>query len=518
MGRRRCTCAGCTAFCGTCVMCLDKYKFGGGGKKKKACLMRQCVAGVGLAEVVGVVEQEVPEVQDVREVQLQEVREEDFTAEVEVQEESEDQRPAKTSALGIEFTQQDYEMVRAVHSHGSKVMRLLVESLCPSIYGHELVKAGLLLGLFGGATKSTTSGVPVRGDPHILVVGDPGLGKSQMLQAVVAVAPRGVMVTGNTSTAGGLTVTLTREAGNDFSLDAGALVLADQGCCCIDEFDKMSGQHGALLEAMEQQTISVAKGGVVCTLPARTAILAAANPSGGHYNKTKTVAENLKMGPALLSRFDLVFILIDKVDKEQDERLSEHVMALHSREGATSVPQARRGRRAPAASEALATQGTGQLADNLKSLPGEEADPLPPHCLMKYIAYARRYVHPSLGEEAKQVLQDFYLQLRAKPQAEGTPITTRQLESLIRLTEARARLELREEATEQDALQVVEIMRSSMATEDYTTVFEDKATYEEEQIWSLLFPWRSRRVLHFENFHSIRTLKVQAYFFWAPKV
>ena len=183
---------------------------------------------------------------------------------------------------------------------------------------------------------------------------------------------------------------------------------------------------------------------------------------GGHYNRAKTVAENLKMGSALLSRFDLVFILIDKVDKEQDERLSEHVMALHSREGAASTPQARRGRRAPAASQALATQGTGQLADSLKSLPGEEADPLPPHLLMKYIAYARRYVHPSLGEAAKQVLQDFYLQLRAKPQAEGTPITTRQLESLIRLTEARARLELREEATEQDALQVVEIMRSSM--------------------------------------------------------
>merc|ERR1719376_269045 len=119
---------------------------------------------------------------------------------------------------------------------------------------------------------------------------------------------------------------MTRDSGNDFSLEAGALVLADQGCCCIDEFDKMAGQHAALLEAMEQQQISVAKAGVVCTLPARTAIIAAANPVGGHYNRAKTVAENLKLSPALLSRFDIIFIMIDKPDEEHDLFLSEHIM------------------------------------------------------------------------------------------------------------------------------------------------------------------------------------------------
>lgn len=162
-------------------------------------------------------------------------------------------------------------------------------------------------------------------------MGDPGLGKSQMLQAAANLAPRGVYVCGNTTSTAGLTVSLSKETGSgDFALEAGALVLADQGCCCIDEFDKMGSQHNALLEAMEQQCVSLAKAGVVCSLPARTSILAAANPTGGHYNKAKTVSENLKMSSALLSRFDLVFILLDKPDEETDSILSEHVMALHS--------------------------------------------------------------------------------------------------------------------------------------------------------------------------------------------
>ena len=373
---------------------------------------------------------------------------------------------SRTTNVGIEFTYNDYALVQEIHSSGDQIMKLLVHSLCPSIYGHDLVKAGLLLGLFGGTNKSQNAALPVRGDPHILVVGDPGLGKSQMLTAACNVAPRGVFVTGNTTTSSGLTVTLTRESGNDFSLEAGALVLADQGCCCIDEFDKMSGQHSALLEAMEQQCISVAKAGVLCTMPARTAVLAAANPVGGHYNKGKTVAENLKLGPALLSRFDLVFILIDKPDETQDGLLSEHVMSLHSKDFAPAKSKSMsctprfNNRLAPT----TASQVAGvSLADRLVMVPGEPVDPVPPQCLKKYIAYARRYVQPKLTPAAAKILQTFYLELRAQHQtADSTPITTRQLESMIRLTEARAKLELREECEEQDAMDVVEIMKSSM--------------------------------------------------------
>uniref|UniRef100_A0A2K5H908 DNA helicase MCM8 n=1 Tax=Colobus angolensis palliatus TaxID=336983 RepID=A0A2K5H908_COLAP len=196
-----------------------------------------------------------------------------------------------------------------------------------------LVKAGLALALFGGSQKyaDDKNRIPIRGDPHILVVGDPGLGKSQMLQAACNVAPRGVYVCGNTTTTSGLTVTLSKDSSSgDFALEAGALVLGDQGICGIDEFDKMGNQHQALLEAMEQQSISLAKAGVVCSLPARTSIIAAANPVGGHYNKAKTVSENLKMGSALLSRFDLVFILLDTPNEHHDHLLSEHVIAIRA--------------------------------------------------------------------------------------------------------------------------------------------------------------------------------------------
>ncbi|KAL5007806.1 hypothetical protein ScPMuIL_016612 [Solemya velum] len=188
-----------------------------------------------------------------------------------------------SSGVGVDFTVKELYAIEEIQSE-DHVFRLLVNSLCPSIYGHELVKAGLTLGLFGGSQKFTNdkNRIPVRGDPHILVVGDPGLGKSQMLQSTANVAPRSVYVCGNTTTTSGLTVTLSKDGGSggDYALEAGALVLADQGCCCIDEFDKMGNQHQALLEAMEQQSISIAKAGIVCSLPARTSIIAAANPSG----------------------------------------------------------------------------------------------------------------------------------------------------------------------------------------------------------------------------------------------
>uniref|UniRef100_A0A2K6GDS9 DNA helicase MCM8 n=1 Tax=Propithecus coquereli TaxID=379532 RepID=A0A2K6GDS9_PROCO len=330
-----------------------------------------------------------------------------------------------------------------------------------------LVKAGLALALFGGSQKyaDDKNRIPIRGDPHILVVGDPGLGKSQMLQAVCNVAPRGVYVCGNTTTTSGLTVTLSKDSCcGDFALEAGALVLGDQGICGIDEFDKMGNQHQALLEAMEQQSISLAKAGVVCSLPARTSIIAAANPVGGHYNKAKTVSENLKMGSALLSRFDLVFILLDTPNEHHDHLLSEHVIAIRAgKQRTVSSATVARMNSQDSNTSILEVVSEKPLSERLKVVPGETIDPIPHQLLRKYIGYARQYVYPRLSTEAAQVLQDFYLELRKQSQRlNSSPITTRQLESLIRLTEARARLELREEATKEDAEDIVEIMKYSM--------------------------------------------------------
>ncbi|KAL3287853.1 hypothetical protein HHI36_002311 [Cryptolaemus montrouzieri] len=350
----------------------------------------------------------------------------------------------------IIFNMEDYYSIQKIHAE-PMLFRYLVQSLCPNIYGHEIVKAGLLLALFGG-----TNGNVARSESHVLMIGDPGLGKSQMLQACTNVAPRGVYVCGNTSTSSGLTVTLSRESGGDYALEAGALMLADQGCCCIDEFDKMPTQHSSLLEAMEQQSISIAKAGITCTLPSRTTILAAANPAGGHYNKGKTVAENLKISAPMLSRFDLIFILLDNPDEEMDMMLSKHVLGMHSGLTNTSVSWS-----------AVNTQSSineTNLRSRLLIYNNEVIEYLPHNLFRKYIAYAQKYVNPKLSVGAKTVIKEFYLSLRRRFQTgESTPVTMRQLQSLIRLTQARAKLELREEATEEDAKDIVEIMKRSLS-------------------------------------------------------
>ncbi|KAH9735457.1 putative DNA helicase MCM8 [Citrus sinensis] len=377
------------------------------------------------------------------------------------------------------FSPRDLEfIVKFSEESGSDIFRQIVQSICPSIYGHELVKAGITLALFGGVRKHSMdqNKVPVRGDIHVIVVGDPGLGKSQLLQAAAAVSPRGIYVCGNATTKAGLTVAVVKDSvTNDYAFEAGAMVLADSGLCCIDEFDKMSGEHQALLEAMEQQCVSVAKAGLVASLSARTSVLAAANPVGGHYNRAKTVNENLKMSAALLSRFDLVFILLDKPDELLDKRVSEHIMScnidwvsllqLHSGYQEHSSA-AKKPRTAYHNTEGLdLSVKSGSLVSKLRLDPKKDGDfhPLPAPLLRKYIAYARTFVFPRMTKPAAEILQKFYLKLRDhNTSADSTPITARQLESLVRLAEARARLDLREEITAEDALEVVEIMRESL--------------------------------------------------------
>lgn len=390
-------------------------------------------------------------------------------------------------------------------------LSLLVASLCPSIFGHELVKMGLLLGLLGGTARSysvssdsSSSGsgssaaalrehssadpdalnennpqsVRVRSDVHVLIVGDPGLGKSQMLRAAAAAAPRSVLVCGNTATTAGLTVTVTREGHGEVALEAGALVLADQGVCCLDELDKMTCDHHALLEAMEQQSISVAKSGMVASIRTRTTVLAAANPSQGHYNRHRSVCDNLKMPGALLSRFDLIFILRDKRDVQHDKMVAKHILHTHamSRSGVDGdVAGAGAGVGVGAMSSAASAfpamnddedESNLTVSQRLRRHCAEFARTgacVPPDLLRRYIEYARKHAHPQLTRKAAAVLQRLYLTMRSQASlGKSIPVTTRNLESLIRLGQARARAELRETVTEQDAKDVVDLLHESL--------------------------------------------------------
>uniref|UniRef100_A0ACD5TFY3 Uncharacterized protein n=1 Tax=Avena sativa TaxID=4498 RepID=A0ACD5TFY3_AVESA len=328
-------------------------------------------------------------------------------------------------------------------------------------------ETGITLALFGAVQKHSMdqNKVPIRGDIHVIIVGDPGLGKSQLLKAAASVSPRGIYVCGNTTTNAGLTVAVVKDSmTSDYAFEAGAMVLADRGLCCIDEFDKMSAEYQSLLEAMEQQCVSVAKAGLVASLSSRTSVLAAANPVGGHYDRGKTVNENLKMNAALLSRFDLVFILLDKPNEFLDKRLSDHIMALHTNDGDHCTSN-KRLKTEPRCNGSMGAEIGEKIVSRLRLHPEKDRDfvPLPGPLLRKYISYARNFVTPRMSKPAADTLQDFYLHLRDRStSADGTPITARQLESLVRLAEARARVDLREEVTKQDAKDVVDIMKESL--------------------------------------------------------
>src|SRR3989441_933253 len=308
------------------------------------------------------------------------------------------------------------------------IHRNLVSSLAPSIYGYDDIKEGVLYLLFGGTAKQLPDGVNIRGDENVLLIGDPGTAKSQLLQYVSRIAPRGLYTSGRGTTAAGLTAAVLREKTGGMILEAGALVLADKGVACIDELDKMRpDDRVAIHEALEQQTVSVAKGGIVATLNARAAVLAAANPSLGRYEPHRNVSENINLPVTILSRFDLIFIIKDQPEPDYDSRMSEHILALH------------------------------------RSKVSPETAPFAPEFLRKYISYAKR-ITPVLTPEAVIELRDFYLKMRSKGGEEAAvAITPRQLEALVRISEARARAFLRETVTVEDAKSAIRIMTVSLS-------------------------------------------------------
>ncbi|KAG5181423.1 minichromosome maintenance protein [Tribonema minus] len=318
------------------------------------------------------------------------------------------------------------------------IFRLLARSIAPEIYGHEDVKKALLLQLVGGVTRTLPDGMKIRGDINICLMGDPGVAKSQLLKYIASVAPRGVYTTGKGSSGVGLTAAVSRDpVTGDMALEGGALVLADHGICCIDEFDKMEeSDRTAIHEVMEQQTVSIAKAGITTTLNARAAVLAAANPLYGRYNRNRPMSENINLPNSLISRFDLIFLLLDRADMETDTALARHVTYVHQ-------------------------HGANPELDFV---------PLDPTFIKHYISQART-VEPYIPAELAPYVVEAYVELRqadAEGPSDQTAMTARQLLSILRLSQALARLKFYEAVTTdevEEAIRLTHISKASLANE-----------------------------------------------------
>ncbi|RLF26674.1 MAG: AAA family ATPase [Thermoplasmata archaeon] len=359
-------------------------------------------------------------------------------------------------AVSIEKQEQAFEEVEITEEDEQKILEVskipelyerMRESIAPTIYGMETEKDAMVLQLFGGVPKTMPDGTRIRGDIHMLFVGDPGTAKSQMLNYMSKLAPRSIYASGKATSAAGLTAAAVRDEFGEghWTLEAGALVLADMGIACIDEIDKMAEQdRSALHQAMEQQEISVAKAGINATLKSRCAVLAAANPKLGRFDEYMPIHEQINMPPALLSRFDLIFSMIDRPNRERDSNLALHILKTHK---AGEIHEQRRRR----------------LKDSEYSEEEEEKLMKPvtpffePEFLRKYVAYAKRNVFPVLQDDALERLKDYYVSLRNTSE-ESIPFTPRQLEAFVRLAEASARVRLSDKVTIEDGERAINII------------------------------------------------------------
>ncbi len=340
--------------------------------------------------------------------------------------------PVQEVFSDVEISQEDEEEIKKL-SKDPKVYEKLTQSIAPSIMGYDKIKESLLLQLMGGVRKQKKDGTTVRGDIHILLVGDPGAGKSALLTFIAKAAPKARYIAGKGASSAGLTASVVKdEFLKGWALEAGAMVLANKGICVLDELDKLKEEDtSALHEGMAQQTITIAKANIQATLTAQTSILAAANPKLGRFDPYKPVPDQIEMPPTLINRFDLIFPIRDLPDKEKDSKIAKHVLAQHQEP------------------ESVKTEVSVGL-------------------LRKYIAYVKQKINPVLTEEAMQEIQNFYVSLRnmEKTGNEGVrpiPITPRQLEALIRLAEASARIRLSKTVTKADSKRAIDLLKYCMA-------------------------------------------------------
>ena len=341
----------------------------------------------------------------------------------------------------FEITEEDEEAIREIASSPNLYDKIR-DSFAPSIHGYNEEKLAMILQLFAGVKKDLPDGTRIRGDMHILLVGDPGTGKSQLLQYAQKIAPRGIYTSGKGATSAGLTAAAVQDDFGDgkWTLEAGALVLADKGIACVDEVDKMDqNDRSALHEALEQQQVSIAKAGINATLKSRCSLLGAANPKYGRFDEYEGIAEQIDLEPALISRFDLIFTVTDNPDEDRDSDLAQHI---------------------------LQTNYAGEVAASGEDAGEEMRDIEPdiePELLRKYVAYARRECNPTMTDEARERIEDFYVDLRSHGgDGDAVPVTARKLEALVRLAEASARVRISDKVEMRDAERAIEVTTASL--------------------------------------------------------
>ncbi len=355
--------------------------------------------------------------------------------------------PLDESFEDIDINEEDERAIREL-ARNPKFMDRLTDSMAPSIWGHREVKQALAFQLFGGVKKTRSDGTKMRGDIHVLLVGDPGVAKSVMLGFIADVAPKARYISGKSATGAGLTATVVKDdILKGWSLEAGAMVLANKGIVCIDEFDKMDDEDRSTMhEAMEQQTVTISKATVQATLRSQTSVLAAANPKFGRFDPQQSIPKQVNLAPSLLSRFDAIFIIRDVPNRKNDEAIATQVLLEHKQEAKHDVIE--------------------------KSL------------LKKYISYAKQRYNPTLTDEAIDAMKEFYVGLRNMPQigdgpSKPIPIGARQLEAMVRLAEAHARMRLSKKVELTDAVSAIDLVRSYLMQVGYD---KDTKTFDIDRI------------------------------------
>lgn len=360
------------------------------------------------------------------------------------------------------LTDEDVSAIQKL-SKDHRIGERIVASMAPSIFGHDYIKRAMALALFGGESKNPGQKHKLRGDINVLLCGDPGTAKSQFLKYVEKIAPRAVFTTGQGASAVGLTAYVRRSpASREWTLEAGALVLADQGVCLIDEFDKMNDQdRTSIHEAMEQQSISISKAGIVASLQARCSVIAAANPIGGRYDPSMTFSENVNLSEPIMSRFDILCVVRDEADPMQDERLAKFVVSSHIRHHPTKVNDT-------------------AFHDIVDPLQSTDVEPIPQELLKKYIVYSKQHAHPKLQNMDQDKVAKMYSQLRQESLTTGSlPITVRHIESMIRMAEASARMHLRDYVQEDDVNMAIRMMLESFVeTQKYSVMKTMRQTFQ----------------------------------------